>query len=339
MVGVARFVMAALMLAALVPGDAEADRAKYRLRIATLAPEGTSWANTFQKYAREIAKATNGDVEVRFYFGGIAGDELEVYGLLQADKLDGSVSGGPLCSKVAPSMRALDIVGLFQTQEEAIHVLTELRPTLEKEAHDAGYALVATGSLGPRIVFSREPVTSMAELRKTTLWSWSLHEVFHKEAAEMKLSVVGTSPPQAQKAFDEKRVEGFITTPLTALAFQWAVSTKYITDIRVGYLMGCMMMRERALDALPPEYQTIVRRASTKLGVKIDADNRRMDQRLLTTVYPKRGLQLVPVSAKFRAEFFEASRLARQHLDEALVPRALLDKVARLLADFRAEHP
>ncbi|HEY5945572.1 MAG TPA: TRAP transporter substrate-binding protein DctP [Kofleriaceae bacterium] len=331
--------LVAALLIAFAPGHrAAADGAKQKLRIATAAPEGTAWANTLHIFARDLTKDTNGAVETRFYFGGVAGTEDEVYKLLQAGKLDGAVSGGPLCRKIIPSMRALDVVGLFQNQEEATYVLTELRPTLAKEAHEAGYELLATGSLGPLIMFSREPITSMDELRKSKLWSWDLNESFLKEAAELKLPIVGTSLVDAQKAFDDKRTDGFITTPVSALAFQWYVGTKYITDLKTGYLMGCLLVRESTVDALIPEHQSALRKRGTKLGVKIDADNRRMDQKLLGGMYEHLGLKFVPVSKKFRAEFFDGARLARQRLGDSLVPRELLDKVAQLLADYRAEH-
>ena len=328
-------VIAAVLLA--WTNSATAD-AKYKLRIATAAPDGTSWAKAFHKMEHDVDKETNGEIAFKFYFGGIAGSEQEVYDLLQAGKLDGVVSGGPLCRKIAPSMRVLDVVGLFQNQEEATYVLTELRPTLDKEAHDAGYAVVGTGSLGPLIMFSREPITTMAELEKARLWSWDLNRVFVKEAADLKIPIVTTSLIDAQKAFDNKQSDGFVTTPVAALAFQWYVGTKYITDLRMGYLMGCFIMREGALDKLPPAYQTSVRRGATKLGVKIDADNQRMDQKLLGGMYEHLGLKFAPVSKKFRAEFFDAARIARQHIGDDLVSREVFDKVTQLLADYRAEH-
>jgi hypothetical protein len=46
----------------------------------------------------------------------------------------------------------------------------------------------------------------------------------------------------------------------------------------------------------------------------------------------------VPVTPAFRAEFFEAARVAREKLGDQLVPRALLQKVMSMLADYRAEH-
>ncbi|HEY6037581.1 MAG TPA: TRAP transporter substrate-binding protein DctP, partial [Kofleriaceae bacterium] len=278
-------------------------------------------------------------VEAKIYLDGIAGTETEVFKRLEAGTLDGAVSGGPICRKVMPSMRVFEVIGLFQNQEEATYALGELNPALEAEAHKAGYDLLTTGSLGPLIMFTRDPITSMAELQHTRLWSWDLNEVFLKEATVLKLAILPTSVQDARRAFDDKRVDGFTTTPVVALAFQWYVGTKYLTDLRLGYLMGCFVVRQAALDALPPDQQAIVRRNATKLGAKIDADNKRSDQKLFGETYEHLGVKSSPVSKKFRAEFFEAAREGRKGLDEThVVPQDLLDKVTQMLADYRAEH-
>ncbi|MEP6863492.1 MAG: TRAP transporter substrate-binding protein DctP [Deltaproteobacteria bacterium] len=333
------FVVSALAMMSFAGRPAAADELKHKLRIATAAPDGTAWANIFHRFANDVEKETKGEVEAKLYLNGIAGSEDEVFKRLEAGKLDGAVSGGPVCRRVMPSMRVLDVVGLFQNQEEATYVLGELNPALEAEAHEAGYELLTTGSLGPLVMFTRDPITSMAALQQTRLWAWDLNDVMLKEATALKLEIVATNLEEARKAFDDKRVDGFATTPVAALAFQWYVGTKYLTDLRLGYQMGCFVVRQSALDALPPDQQVIVRKNATKLGARIDADNKRSDQKLFGETYEHLGVKSSPVSKKFRAEFFEAARAGRKGLDEShLVPQDLLDKVTQMLADYRAEH-
>jgi TRAP-type transport system periplasmic protein len=338
MPGVSRWIAVGLACTWLAAAHAGADTPTLKLRIATPAPDGTLWASTFHKFKEEVNRDTGGKVEIRMYFGGIAGTETEVYELLKAGKLDGMVSGGPMCNRVIPSMRIFDMMGLFQHQEEATYILRELRPILDQEAHRAGFALLGTGSVGPVIMFSREPITNMAELRKAKLWIWDLKTEQRKHAAEMSLAVVPLSLTDAQKAFDTKRIDGFLTTPMAALAFQWYVGTRYITNLRAGYIMGCFLVRESALDRLPTEHQKVVRKAAARAGIKVDEDNLRVDDKLLGGTFQKRGLKLVAVSAKFRTEFFDSLRLTRERLGEQLVARETLDRVVRMLAVYRAQH-
>jgi hypothetical protein len=65
---------------------------------------------------------------------------------------------------------------------------------------------------------------------------------------------------------------------------------------------------------------------------------RRIDDQLLGGLFQKQGLQKLPVSDSFRAEFFDAARVARAKMAERFVSRDLLNRVQSMLADYRAEH-
>ena len=46
--------------------------------MAAVAPEGSSWAHEFHTVDRDVQRLTNGEVQLKWYLGGIAGDELTV---------------------------------------------------------------------------------------------------------------------------------------------------------------------------------------------------------------------------------------------------------------------
>ncbi|MCA1664398.1 MAG: hypothetical protein LC659_09050, partial [Myxococcales bacterium] len=59
------------------------------LRMAAIAPEGTSWARELKAFARGVEKATDGALRVKWYLGGVAGDEAEELARVERDQLDG----------------------------------------------------------------------------------------------------------------------------------------------------------------------------------------------------------------------------------------------------------
>ena len=79
------------------------------LRLATAAPDGTAWARQLKMTSDGIVAASKGALHVKWYFGGIAGDEMETIDRMAKGQLDGIASGGPLCEKIAPTMRVLGI--------------------------------------------------------------------------------------------------------------------------------------------------------------------------------------------------------------------------------------
>src|SRR5215471_17621244 len=122
----------AVVACALAAGpDGRADQTV--LRFGTVAPDGTGWARLARNTSRALAEATAGQVTGKWYFNGIAGDEVQMMERIRKDQLDGIVSGGTICQKLSPSMRVLRVVGLFQTRDESSYVAGRLKPLFDEE--------------------------------------------------------------------------------------------------------------------------------------------------------------------------------------------------------------
>src|SRR5260370_38171731 len=92
----------ALLAAAFAAGDEPI----YTLRLATLAPQGTGWAREMQAFSRDVALATNGQVALKWYLGGIAGDDAEAANRIARDQLDGMAPGPWQCERWRPAVTA-----------------------------------------------------------------------------------------------------------------------------------------------------------------------------------------------------------------------------------------
>src|SRR4051795_7702664 len=88
----------------LLAAVAAADEPSYVLRFAAVIPQGTNWAREMQAFARDVSLTTNGQVAVKWYLGGIAGDDVEAGKRVARDQLDGVGAGVWQCERWAPSM-------------------------------------------------------------------------------------------------------------------------------------------------------------------------------------------------------------------------------------------
>jgi TRAP-type transport system periplasmic protein len=327
----------AIVLGALVAATA-AHADPVTLRMASVAPEGSAWAHLLRDYGRELETATHGEVRMKMYLGGVTGDELETFTAIRKGHLDGIASGGMICERLAPSMRIQGLAGVFQSRDEATYVMERLRPTIEEETRKSGFEMLILSGLGPEVMFTRTPVRSMAELRRLKMWRWAADEVGITVAHEMGVDIVPTELDAAGKAYDDKRIDGFIAIPTAALAFQWSTQARYITDLRSGYLTGCVAVTDRAVDLVPVAHRRTFRSLFAKYDALFQEVGKRQDDALLAGLFQKQGLTPVRPSEGFRSEFFEAARTARERAVPRLMPRALVDRVLKLLADYRAEH-
>jgi len=309
------------------------------LRMASVAPSGSPWARELANFGRQVEAGTAGEVRVRWYFNAVAGDEEEEWRRLQSGQLDGAASGQMLCEQAAPSLRISHLPGTFQDRDEAALVLGALQSVFEREAHGAGYQILALTGLGPSLFLTRRPVGSLDELRKVRLWRWSFDRVGTVGSKEMGLDVSPLPLYEAGPAFSAGRIDGFVGIPSAALAFQWSAQARYLVDLRVDYLFGCLVVSERAFSRLPPSHQVTLREAAAKLRERYEDMGRRIDDSLIGGLFQRQGITVLPVSEAFRAEFFAAARVAREKMGDRFVSKELLARVQSLLADYRAEHP
>jgi TRAP-type C4-dicarboxylate transport system substrate-binding protein len=306
--------------------------------MATSAPEGTGWARMLRDFSGEVEAGSHEAVKMKWYFGGIAGDEIEGLARVQKGQIDGFGSGGMACERVIPAFKVTRLIALFQNREESTYVARKLDSTFVDEAHENGYAVMSVAGMGADVIFSNRPLRSFAELKKARLWRWDLDETANRFARQMGMSVVARPLDEAAPSFDRGELDGFVSIPPAALAFQWTTRARYVTDLKIGYLWGCVLIANRAFDKLTVEQQRLVHAASVKLALRWDDFGAAQDAALLGPLARQQGLVVTPPSETLRIELFRAASELRNRIGGTLVAQTLLDRVMRLLADYRAEH-
>ena len=68
------------------------------LRMAAIAPEGTSWARLLTDFADEVERSTHGKLRVKWQLGGIAGYELTTLERVRKGELAG-LAGAIFCQR------------------------------------------------------------------------------------------------------------------------------------------------------------------------------------------------------------------------------------------------
>jgi TRAP-type transport system periplasmic protein len=304
-----------------------------QLRMAAIAPEGTAWARELHALTRDLEADTGGRVTMKWYLGGIAGDELTSVERVRRGQLDG-VGGALFCARLAPSLWVVRLAGLIGLQQRAAEVvLNRLRPAVDRELEGNGFVDLGLASFGAEILFTRKPVHSMADLRGGRFWVWSLDSALQKQLPAMGIRPVALPLEDAGKAFEAGRIDGFIGMPTAALAFQWASLARYYTELPMAVMPGCLVVARRTFDQLSLDDQRAVRAASAKFFIRFSDLGEHQDQALLTGLLEHQGLHHVAPSPELIAEFNEAARQARTALSGDLVAAPLVRQVTSWLAE------
>jgi TRAP-type C4-dicarboxylate transport system substrate-binding protein len=326
-----------LALVALVPTLAWAE--PHVLRIGTIIPDGSGFARETRSLGRTAeALDESRSLRIKYYWGAIAGDELQMAERVRRGQLDGVVSGGMLCEKLAPSLRVARIPGLFQKWSETSQVVSRLKAVFDKEMQQNGWVNVSEVVVGPSILFTRAPVATMADLGKNRLWIWDTDEMLKAMLPELGFRTVPLPIYDAAHAYDEGRVDGFAAPSAAALGFQWSALVHHYTDLKLGFVVACLVISNRAFDSLPLSSQRAIRTAAAQSQSHFQEVGEAQERELLGGLFRKQGVKPVEVSEEFRAAFFEAARAARERIAIKLVSTDLIQRVLGMLADYRSEH-
>ena len=156
-----RFAPIVLLLVAAftLPGTITATKAEesYTLRIASLAPAGSSWMKVLNAWNKTLQEKTNGRLKIRFYPGGSQGDERDFVRKMRVGQLDGGVVTMTGMSMVVRAMIVLVLPGFLDTYEELDRVRAKMAPQFEAMFEKEGFKLVAWGDAGKNRLFSAKP--------------------------------------------------------------------------------------------------------------------------------------------------------------------------------------
>ena len=308
--------------------------------MAAIAPEGTGWARELKAMARDVDTATKGAVRMKWYLGGIAGDEAAAVGRIKRGQLDGA-AGALFCGSLSPTLGVTRIAGLVQSRDEALYLLNHLRPRINEDFKKNGFVALVIGNFGNDIMFLRDRAETFADLKKRPIWVWSAETVLKRQMELMGMHTVPAAIEDLSTMYDDSKIDGMFVIPTAALAFQWTTRAKYFIDLRSSMLPGCMTVSQKSYDLLTFEQQQALVTAAAKFSIRFEDLGKREDALLLGGMLEKQGVHRLSASEGMRNAFIEAAAAARAQLEDKLVSTSLVKESLDILATYRAakRHP
>src|SRR4030067_1634564 len=130
----------------------------YVLKFATLAPAGSTWMKAFDAWGKELATQSQGRLTVKFYPGGISGDEPDMLKKIRFGQLQGAALSGHGIGEIFPPARILETPFLFRDHAEIDAVRAKILPALAAGFRKNHYELVSWMEVGNLHFFSAQPL-------------------------------------------------------------------------------------------------------------------------------------------------------------------------------------
>lgn len=308
------------------------------IKMATLVPDGSSWHLILKEMAEEWKAASGGQVTVRLYAGGVAGDDPDVVRKMRLGTLNAGVLTSAGVGEIDKSVYSLSIPLLFDSEEEVYGALELLRPGLDAKLAAKGFVVLAWADGGWIHFFGKKPVAKPDDLRALKLFSWAGDAETVELYKAARLNPVPLPSTELATALQTGLVEAFSAPPGVALLAQYFQQAKHMTDLRWQMLLGAVVVSKATWDKIPADLQAKLRASAEKAGGRLREEMKAGEARDVEAM-KKRGLTVVPVDGAARAAWQAMLAELTPRVRGPIVPADAYDDAVKALGTWRAAHP
>lgn len=262
------------------------------LKIATIAPEGTEWMQEHRAAAATISERTAGRVELRFYGGGVMGNDKKVLRKIRIGQLQGGAFTISGLAERYPDIVLYGMPFLFRSQAEVDHVRAQLDSELMAGLENAGFVSFGFAGGGFANFMGNTPLVSHANLQGKKIWVPDGDLISFSALESMKLSPVVLPLADVMTGLQTGLLDVIVSPPVGALLLQWYTKVNYINPMPVAYTLGLMAIEKRAFDRMSAVDQAIVREVLTATYARLEEINRE-DNAEAMDVLLNNGIKLV----------------------------------------------
>jgi TRAP-type C4-dicarboxylate transport system substrate-binding protein len=306
------------------------------LKLATLAPDGTTWMAEMRKGTNEITQRTNGRVKLKFYPGGVMGNDQSVMRKIRVGQLQGGAFPIGSLKEVFTDTQVYGLPFLFRSYEEVDFVRQRVDPLIRQGIERNGFVVLGISEGGFAYMMCKKPLKKVEDLKGQKVWLPEGDVI-----AETVFKMTGVAPVSltlgdVYTGLQTGLVDAVGISPMAAIAFQWHTRVSYVTDAPLVLLAGMLVVDKKAFLRLNPADQAVVREVMESTFARLDRLNRQ-DDAAARHALQEQGVQFITPPP---------DELTRWHAiaDEAIVQLGamgvytpdMLETVRRHLADIRA---
>lgn len=322
--------LACLALAASTVAGA-ADRTE--LKIATVAPRGSSFDKQLQALGAEWSRGPGG-AGMNIY-PGTQGGELQIVRRMRAGQIQGAMLTAVGLAQIDRSVTALQFMPLmFRDWTEVDLVRERLRPELEERLREAGYVVLLWADAGWVRFFSSSPIERVADFKRMKVMA-SAGDPESIEMMKDYYTPVVLEPDQIQLGLRNHMIDAAPVPAFLANFLQLASYAPYMVDLRWVPITGALVVRTAAWDRLDTATQAWIRECSERAGQEMRRSSRAEDEAAVQAMQDKHGLKVVRLSAAIEGEW--RAEIARMYpkIRGTLVPPEMFDVAVETLRQSR----
>jgi len=231
---------------------------KVTLKIATLSPDGTIWMKAFRKAAKEIKKETDGRVKLRYYPGGVMGNNKTVLRKMRIGQLHGGALIAGALANIHPDTQLYSLPFGLESFDEVDQVSKKFDDIVINKLDEKGFISYGLSEGGFAYMMSKHKITNLDEAKGRKVWIPEGDRISRIALEALGISPVPVPITDVLTGLQTGLIDTVFSPSTAAIALQWHTQVKHLTKIPVLYTYGSFVISKKALKRVSEEDKAVI---------------------------------------------------------------------------------
>jgi len=307
-------------------------------KIATLSPEGSVWMERMRDGAEELARRTNNRVRIKYYSGGVMGDDKAVLRKIRIGQLQGGAFVGGSLSEYYRDNQIYSLPLFFRSFKEIDYVRERLDKRIMDGFEKGGFVTFGIAEGGFAYVMSTVPIRTVEDMRGQKVWIPDNDSMILETVKAFDITPIPLSIADVRAGLQTGLINTVTTPPIGALALQWHTQIKYLLDEPFLYIFGMLAVDRDAFFKISPEDQKIFREIMGAVFKALDRRNREDNIKALETLR-NQGIEFIRPSAEaMKIWLKDASEVPKRLVETDRLSQEMVETLGNLLKEYRTKE-
>ena len=329
-----RLVFALILIFSISPLFAQR---KITVKMASLVPRDTPWGKYLDQLAKDWGDITKGNVEVKVFHNGTAGNEDVVVQKLRANQLQAAVLSSFGLAAISPEIMTISCPFLIRNNEELDLVLREITKELEDRINTKGFFTLAWAHVGWVKFFSKAPIFVPADLKRQKLATNESEEKLNDAFKSMGFQMIPVQRSTILTSLSSGMVDAVFQSPAAVGSLQIFGVAKHMASINIAPFMGGIVLNKATWDKIPPEYKPRLIESARKNQAALDQEVRQLEENLISNM-GKYGLTMNRLTPAQEQLWFDEIGRAMPGLIGTAFDRGIYGRIETILRNHRNGH-
>ncbi len=309
--------------------------AKYKWKVGTLAPKGVGWAVQVDKIlVPHINQATNGELDLKVYWGGVMGDDEDYLRKMRIGQLHAAGLSAQGAVLAVEEFSVTELPFLFNNFDEVDYIREKMASTFDRIAENRGYKLVAWIDQDFDQIYSvKYKMDSLEDFGKARISTW------FGPLEENLLESLGANPipiavPEIAASVRSGIVDTLISPAIWMVGAQLYSVVKYVNPIKIRYSPALIIVSLDGWNMIPETHQKAMLNQRSELVARFVQAVRKDNEKSLNAMI-RYGVREVKMDEKDYATLKSQAVKVYDTMAGKLYEPELLEELQGHLRDYR----